>query len=362
VATTTQHLVHCDCGSNPDGVTIWARCVFWEHTFLNYDSASGALVGAQGTTFQGNRAAGGGGDIYGDKQARMHVFGAKLLKASAAGGGSLAMWENSIVTLNYTVIADATAQRSSGGCVVLGDNATLILTRSLATGCSSPAAYGGAIAADGRSHVMLLGSNITNSTAGTTQNVITASGGGLDADGNATITLHDAVLAGNTAKWGGGLAIGGNASLQMLGTTVITRNHAWKYGGGVMTESDAVLGDDLSTFAFNNSAITSADVHVVARTIKVVGTNSSIDKFITSVDSQGGMLYVTLNVSGPHGVPSDDALTMSLVDTHNTTRFTQAVQSQRNNKSTMDVAVRIRQPPGGADTVSVSAVVIFDSE
>jgi len=316
---------------------------------LCYYPADGALAGAQGTTFQGNRAAGPGGDIHVNKQARMHIVGAKLLKASAPSGGSLAMSENSTVTLNDTVVADATATSAGGGCVDLVDNATLTIIRSRATGCSSPASAGGAISAIDRSRVMLLGSNITNSTAGT-QNVIIGIGGGLLAIGNANVTLHDAVVAGNTADVGGGMVIDGNASLQLLGTTVITGNRAWQYGGGVLTNSDAVRFADLSTFVFTNTASTSADVHVVARTIKVLGTNSSIDNFITSVDSQGGMLYVTLNVSGPHGVPSDDALTMSLVDTHNATRFTQAVQSQRNNKSTRDIAVKIRQPPGEAHT------------
>lgn len=58
--------------------------------------------------------------------------------------------------------------------------------------------------------------------------------------------------------------------------------------------------------AANNTAAYAADTGMAATKFYVVRTDSDLDVFVTSLDSEGGLLHVTLNVSGSQGLPADD--------------------------------------------------------
>lgn len=303
----------------------------------------------QETIFQAKRAAAAifGGDIYTDKQKQVRLFGARLQGSSADAGGSLCMRENSSISMCNSQLVGASAS-TSGGCVVIFDNSTLLMTDSKLSGCNSPAWSGGAVAAMGRACVTLLRSNITNSTAGTL-NVVGGGGGGgggVDASGTASVTLTDSQVTGNVEKYGAGLMISENATLKLLGSAAVSGNTAWKAGGGVVIASDASIVDDLGAFLTNNSARLGRNTYFDPRSIAIVGSSNNTNEFIPSSDSQGGLLHVTLNVTGPHDVPSDADIMMTFVDSSDGTRFTQIVPGTSSGRSTRDVVVKIRQPPG----------------
>jgi hypothetical protein len=299
------------------------------------------------TVFRGNTAVVGGGDIYADSQANVRLFGARLQGASAYAGGSLTIWDNATILVRGSQIvgASTTNAAAGGGCVGMGKDSTLLMIDSKLSGCNSPAFHGGALAAVDRARVTLLRSNITNSTAGT-RAVVSAAGGAVRAIGAASVNLTDSHVTGNTANYGAGVVISDNATLKLVGSTVVAGNTAWDAGGGVVIASDAFSAGDLGARVTNNSARLGRDIFFYARHIAVVGSSNNTDAFIPSADSQGGLLHVTLNVTGPHGSPSDADIVMALVDNRNMTRFTQTVSSTGNNQLTRDVAVKIRQPPG----------------
>jgi hypothetical protein len=82
--------------------------------------------------------------------------------------------------------------------------------------------------------------------------------------------------------------------------------------------------------------------------LQVLGSNSSLEEFVTSTDSQGGLLHLTLNVTGPQGLPSDEGVKVSLLDEANTTLYTESVKSAKGGDAPGErtVSLKLRQPPG----------------
>ena len=82
--------------------------------------------------------------------------------------------------------------------------------------------------------------------------------------------------------------------------------------------------------------------------LQVLGSNSSLDEFVTSTDSQGGLLHLTLNVTGAQGLPSDEGVKVSLLDEANTTLYTESVKSAKGGDAPAErtVSLKLRQPPG----------------
>lgn len=308
--------------------------------------SAGALETAA-STFTHNTARNTAGHILLDQDAKLHILGARLRGGRVAtGGGIISLYGDSHAILEDAILGNAASTRGGAGCVLTIEDARLTIIRSSISNCSSPGAQGGAIDATDQSIVKIINSSITNSTAGT-KGLANAIGGGINLSARAQLTLQNTVIQGNSAHLGGGLAVIDNATLVLQGNNSIVGNRADKSGGGVvLTSSRFVPSSLLTTSVHDNSAPFGADISLPLRKIEVLGSNSSLDAFIPSIDSQGGLLYVALRVLGAGGLPSDDPITVSLLDgVRNVSLFTQTVQGKRVNL-VRDIALRIRQAPG----------------
>lgn len=308
---------------------------------------SADAIKAAASTFINNSAIHTAGHIHLDQDARVHVLGARLRGGQVAtGGGILSMYGNTHAILEDAFLGNAASTRGGAGCILTIEDAHLTIIRSSISNCSSPGAQGGAIDATDQSVIKIIDSSITNNTAGA-KGLAVAIGGAICLSALAQLTLQNTVVQGNSAHLGGGLAVIDNATLVLQGNNSIVGNLAEKSGGGiVLTSSRFVPSSLLTASVHDNSAPFGADISLPLRKIEVLGSNSSLDAFIPSIDSQGGLLYVALRVLGAGGLPSDDPITVSLLDgVKNVSLFTQTVQGKRINL-VRDIALRIRQAPG----------------
>jgi hypothetical protein len=208
---------------------------------------------------------------------------------------------------------------------------------------SSANGDGGAIAAID-SNLTMLSMTVTHATA-------KSSGGGVYVQ-YGEVWLENATLAHNKAgDLGGGLAID-NASLHLVGVSHFEHNSANMCGGGIAMQSVNITDSyrpgtyaaDLLV-ATNNSAASGADRCLVANTIAVVNSSSNLDSFVTSLDSEGGLLHLTLNVSGPQGQPADDPVQLTIFNSKNMSVSTQWLNGKLEN-GLQQVDIKLRQPPG----------------
>jgi hypothetical protein len=140
--------------------------------------------------------------------------------------------------------------------------------------------------------------------------------GGIWAGQDCTLVLDNARVSGNTAVEGGGLYLTGDATLQLLGTSYFQRNNASYIGGGLRLLSSGFKPTELPSHVQSERNYAyrgfDPDVSVAAKAIEVVDTGNA-DNYIPSANGGGG-LHFTLNVSGPNGLPSDDEVTLVLLE------------------------------------------------
>jgi hypothetical protein len=191
---------------------------------------------------------------------------------------------------------------------------------------------------------ILTSSTITNATA-------KVYGGGLYLFSSSAV-LDNMTLSYNSAgDYGGGVMVS-KGSLHLQRGTYLTHNRAKTCGGGVVFD-DALLSADTGNGsvaarllgAANNTASFGADTCVSAIQITVVRTDSNLDSFVTSLGSEGGLLHVTLNVSGSQGLPSDDPVQLTIFDSRDKPISTQRLEGKLVD-NLRQVAIKLRQPPG----------------
>jgi len=230
------------------------------------------------------------------------------------------------------------------------DNATAKLVNTVVSGCKTPMAGGGISVLD-QGRLELVNSTIKGNTGGrpdavnVNQNV---HGGGVGAFGTARIVLEGCEFFGNSAHYGGGgLSLFDSATLAVRGRqpSYFHNNTAGTTGGGLRLAS-GTSGPSAEVLqlirAKGNVAPNAPEVSIQATDITIVNS-SNADNFIAS-DSRDGFLQLTLNVSGAHGLPSDDQLMYSLFDSKNSTLFDQAIRSSGTDLK--EVAISLKRPPG----------------
>lgn len=208
----------------------------------------------------------------------------------------------------------------------------------------SSAAFGGAISAV-QSSLILSGTTISNCTA---QQLA----GGLHVRDAAAILENTTFSYNRAGEYGGGLALFGNASLHLMGVSCFQHNRAKSCGGGILIESAKLTSTNGNGSiavrlldASDNTATYAADTCVAAKKVAVVGTDANLDAFVTSLDSEGGLLRVTLNVSGTQGLPADDPIQLTIFNSKGKAISTQRLDGKVEN-GLRQVAIKLRQPPG----------------
>jgi hypothetical protein len=270
-------------------------------------------------TFYNNTAEMEAGDIVAFEYANVVIAGAIVSDSAAGAAGALLADGNATTLVRSSSISGGVANENAG-CVAAIQGATLHIIRTLISGCRS-GHDGGAVLARDSSILVLTSSTLVNNTAGTRDSG--AYGGGLFAYGSASIQLDAAVFKENTASYGGGLVLQQDASLSVRRPSVFANNTAGIIGGGVRLYSDRFDLEEVATkllFAGNNASTAGLlPVSYAPRKVQVVD-NGNADNFITS-DSKDGVLTMTLNVSGPQGLPCNDGINYVVDDSAGTVLF-----------------------------------------
>jgi hypothetical protein len=228
----------------------------------------------------------------------------------------------------------------------LSVTARLTIINSTIQNCT--ATYGGAIDVTEESTVELVNTMLL-------YNVAPSKGGGISASDNSWVITQNVTVQGNTAKYGGGLAIEDDASLDLVGPSRVEFNQARNYGGGVYLESDYFTAEDVMPTSAerllaysNNTAPRHPDVWLATVQVDFVSSNNSLDNFVASLDSDGGMVYAFLNMKGPQGLPTNDLIAFEVLNDKNQTMGTQTLTGRPANypdEGLKEVAVKIK-PPG----------------
>lgn len=141
-------------------------------------------------------------------------------------------------------------------------------------------------------------------------------GGGIWAGQDSTIELDNARVSGNSAVEGGGLFLVGAATLLLSGTSNFQRNNASYVGGGLRLQSSGFNPKELPAHVESERNYAyrgfNADVSMAANNIEIVDTGNA-DNYIPSANGGNG-LHFTLNVSCYFGLPSDDEVTLTLLE------------------------------------------------
>jgi hypothetical protein len=107
------------------------------------------------------------------------------------------------------------------------------------------------------------------------------------------------------------------ATLVVKKPSVFVNNAATRTGGGLRFYSgnfDPTKLEGMLTVE-NNTAGVAADISYAAWKIEVVD-NGNAEELITSDGKEGGLTMV-MNVSGPHGLPSNDQINYNVRDANN---------------------------------------------
>lgn len=312
---------------------------------------------------------GHGGGLYAMDRSKVRLSNAtSIANCSATNGGgmfldgaaNLAMLESRVV--NCSTQDGQKASAGTGGGILVSGNAGLLINASVVADCVSPAHHGGGVAAWERSQVFVVNSSILDNMAG-------KSGGGLYALGpDVQVGLQSSNFTGNVAMGhGGGVYMNEGGLLYLRGKIHATGNKALISGGGMalgpalvnISDGTQPGSDNLSAkslfkaiAATNNTAKAYApDISILAQKIQIVNSTGNLDSYVNSIDSKGGLLYITLNVTGVSGLPSDEpivweALDGSAVQYYKRTTLISGVTPSQPGEVLRRIPISLRRPPG----------------
>ncbi|MEQ1504684.1 MAG: right-handed parallel beta-helix repeat-containing protein [Myxococcota bacterium] len=176
-----------------------------------------------GTSVEENVANAGGGAWL----SRGTLVGGTFARNVGGTGGGLSMWFADATG----IVADGNIALAAGGGVFLDDQGALV--DAVVTGNHSAVpgiGMGGGVA------VMRLAGFGLAITGSTIEDNDAWLGGGISADGSATLTITDTTIRGNTGGLGGGLYASHDHRLELV-EAVIEENVATTTGGGVYTST-----------------------------------------------------------------------------------------------------------------------------
>ncbi|MGO9914062.1 MAG: choice-of-anchor Q domain-containing protein [Isosphaeraceae bacterium] len=273
---------------------------------------SGGTLSLAGATISGNAAASGGGVL---NQGTLSITGTTFSGNSATvGGGGLSSVSSTPVAIQSSTFTGNSAPEG-GGIYATG---TLTVTASMISG-NSATGPGGGIASTG---------SLTVANTTLTGNTATGAGGGID--GLGALALNQSTVSANKAGSGGGIAIGnqatgtitdsnltGNSATTLgggvfnLGALTVTRStfstNAGPTGGAIYNSGVGALGLTNSTLANNTAATAGAGIYNLAG---LTAVNTTIADNSVTAGSGGGLdavagianLYNTIVALNTHGV------------------------------------------------------------
>ncbi|WIA28654.1 hypothetical protein OEZ86_011190 [Tetradesmus obliquus] len=277
---------------------------------------------------------------------------------SVTSGGVLQALTNTKVLISNCTLSNSSSGK--GGAVAALHNTTVAVHDSRVQ-FNSASEEGGGLYFDYYSKGNLMHLLLTNNSAN-------IGGGGLMVSSAAKVNATDVMFEANTADYGGGFIAGFTAELAISncsvlhnrtaiigggallvgksvlrlnpGHTVISGNAAAKYGGGVGALSSGFDVDDLLAVTSNNTARYGADVSVVETSLALIG-NTSMHGFVSGPGAGEGILPLTLQVSGHHGLPCEGAAVTAALD-----GMYSLGTSSSDKRGRVEMFLRVQQPPG----------------
>jgi predicted outer membrane repeat protein len=323
------------------GVTCSGCSVAWAgSSFVNTSATYGGAmwigngaVALQEITIVNSQADKNGGALLANNAAHLAMARCAVHNSRSIlgnGGGMMAV-ANSQVQMTKCQFLNCTA-KFDGAAVAATEAASLHLQSSLFEG-NFAGGNGGGLSVDGS--VQLIANNCR-----VLRNRCSSWGGGVDCRGNASVELHNCLVSTNEADLsGGGISVVSQAALTMRQTKVIG-NGARSRGGGVAVQSPHFDLVQLKAAAHENRAGTAArDLYVVPTTL--VNTNgSSVERFVSRLNSDEGLVNATLRAIGPHGLPSEGVNVVAMLNEI-------ALATTKSGADGLaHLFVKLRKPPG----------------
>lgn len=125
----------------------------------------------------------------------------------------------------------------------------------------------------------------------------------------AHLRISQCIISGNSAHAGGGIWLGDTLIVRLSGTRV-SGNSARAYGGGVVLESSNFVRSQLEAATSGNQAKSEADISVWPTTITCLN-DSTVENFVSRLNSEEGVVNVLLEVTGAQGLPSEGVVVVA---------------------------------------------------
>jgi len=202
-------------------------------------SVTAIISGLAITNGRQNQSFGGG--VYVGGATTLTLSDCRVSTNTAVIGGGISNRSTGTLTVQRCFLSDNTS--SIGGAI--HSNGTLVIRDStISSNSVSANAIGGPGIGGG---ISAAAATISNCTI--VNNTATASGGGINHDGNSELTLRDCTLAGNTAPTGGGIAAGAAT----ISNCTFVNNTATTSGGGINHDGNSELTLRNCTFVGNTA-------------------------------------------------------------------------------------------------------------
>eukprot|EP00877_Chromochloris_zofingiensis_P002692 jgi/Chrzof1/12423/Cz06g34050.t1 len=211
-----------------------------------YAADNETIITISSSSFANNSAGGWGGGVCAHSNATVTVSSTSFGRNTAARGGGTAAGNFAALAVDNCIFANNSAGgvvNASGGGVYASDNATVTVILSSFERNNAP--YGGGVLADGLAALAVDNCSFSNNSA-------VNSGGGVYASDNATVTVILSSFERNNASYGGGVLANGLAALAVDNCS-FSNNSAVNSGGGVYAGGNANVSVSSSSFDMNNA-------------------------------------------------------------------------------------------------------------
>jgi hypothetical protein len=283
------------------------------------------------------------------------IYPAALSSACSGNGGALMIGDTAAVNITSSTVSSNTNQGCCGGGLAAFGSAALLLQDTTLLGNSVPSRQGGAVYLNEKTNLTVAGCIMTANRAeeggavfskGAAYSVISNSrffgnsakfGGALNVQDRTDTQLQSLLIADNSAAFsGGGIAAFDRAALQLANTS-ITGNIA-RFGGGAMLSSPNFSVARMESSVVDNTAVYSADLGVATLRIVLLGS-STIPGFVSRLESDAGLLPVSLNVTGLHEFPCEVDVAAQLGGAN-------IMVNRSGADGVVHMNLKLRQPPG----------------
>jgi hypothetical protein len=247
----------------------------------------------EGTEFVGCSSGDRGGAFHVEDAARLQMRQCKVQACTTNDvGGGLYLRDTAVARLADCNITDCKSGTDGGGLSAYYNTSVSLY------GCRfvhNKAARHGA-------GIEISGVNFDAQGLWLFNNVAKENGGGIATSAEAHLRISQCIISGNSAHAGGGIWLGDTSIVRLSGTRV-SGNSARAYGGGVVLESSNFVRSQIEAATSGNQAKSEADISVWPTTITCLN-DSTVENFVSRLNSEEGVVNVLLEVTGAQGLPS----------------------------------------------------------